>query len=160
MTLRASSQRELRTRWEASFADAPAESAHQVFQTLFAAYTGNDRHYHGIDHIAECLAELDSVRQLAHNPKAIEAAIWFHDVVYDGRRTDNEERSADLAEEQLKRLGCNQAFRAEVRRLILLTRHDRAPADIDGQLMVDIDLSSLARPADIFDHNSDLIRQE
>ena len=164
MMLRAADQRELRKRWEALFSNAPplasAELSHQVFEQLFAAYTGSDRYYHGIGHIAECLAELDSVRHLVQNPKAIEAAIWFHDVVYDGRRQDNEERSADTAEEQLQRLGCDESFRTEVRRLILLTRHDRAPADIDGQLMVDIDLASLSRAPEIFDHNSELIRQE
>jgi predicted metal-dependent HD superfamily phosphohydrolase len=161
MTLRAIQQGELRKRWEASFGDAPrAEFSHHVFEQLFAAYTGTDRHYHGIGHIAECLSELDSVREMATNPKAIEAAIWFHDVVYDGRRQDNEERSADLAQEQLARLGYDATFRDEVRRLILLTRHDRPPPDRDGQLMVDIDLASLSRPAEVFDRNSELIRQE
>ena len=44
--------------------------------------------------------------------------------------------------------------------LILLTRHDREPPDIDGKLMVDIDLASLARPAEVFDENTRLIRKE
>src|SRR5439155_4146552 len=94
------------------------------------------------------------------SPRAIELAIWFHDVIYDGRRQDNEERSAELADVQLKRLEIGDAFRAEVRRLILLTRHDREPADIDGKLMVDIDLASLARPAEVFNENTRLIRRE
>lgn len=153
-------QGELRRRWESSFRDAAPSTSHEVFEQLVAAYSGRDRHYHGLGHIAECLAELDSVEQLAVNPRTIEAAIWFHDVVYDGRRQDNEERSADYGDAHLKQLGCGPDFRDEVRRLILLTRHDRAPSDTDGKLMVDIDLASLSRTPEIFDRNSNLIRQE
>jgi predicted metal-dependent HD superfamily phosphohydrolase len=160
VTVRAVDQEELRKRWEALFDDAPPGVSQDVFEHLWRSYTGVDRHYHGIGHIAECLAELDTVRSLARNPGTIEAAIWFHDVVYDGRRQDNEERSAELADQQLERLGCSPAFREEVRRLILLTRHDRPPADMDGKLMVDIDLASLSRPAEVFDRNSRLIREE
>ena len=160
MMVRAAKRGELLERWEALFPDASRELVRAIFDQLYSDYTGTDRHYHGIGHIAECLSELDSVRHLAKQPAAIEAAIWFHDIVYDGRRQDNEERSADTADEQLERLGCSHEFRDEVRRLILLTRHDRPPADIDGQLMVDIDLASLSRPQDIFDRNSELIRQE
>src|SRR4051794_19542384 len=106
MMVRAADQRELQRRWDATFSDAPPEVSRQVFDQLLADYTGQDRHYHGIGHIGECLAEFDRVRYLAKSPKAIEAAIWFHDIVYDGRRTDNEERSADTADKQLAPLGC------------------------------------------------------
>jgi predicted metal-dependent HD superfamily phosphohydrolase len=134
----------------------------RTFDELVAAYTAPDRHYHDIDHIADCLRELDEVRHLAHNAEAIEDAIWFHDVVYDGRRTDNEERSGERADVVLHQLGCDQTLRAEVKRLILLTRHDREPAerDVDGQLMVDIDLASLALPPAAFDRNGENIRRE
>ena len=133
-----------------------------VFDKLRAAYTAPDRYYHGIDHIDECLRELDAHRDQATNPLAVEVAIWFHDVVYDGRRTDNEERSADLADAELSRMGVGEPLRAEVRRLILLTRHNQPPAadDADGRLMVDIDLASLARPPAVFDDNTRLIRRE
>jgi predicted metal-dependent HD superfamily phosphohydrolase len=157
---------QLRERWDRlcrAVAATPSSSpSRDVFDRLLAAYTAPDRHYHDLGHIDECLRELDSVRELARDATAVEAAIWFHDVVYEGRRKDNEERSADLAEGELERLDASDAFRTEVRRLILLTRHDAAPAadDIDGQLIVDIDLSSLARLPEEFDANTRLIRQE
>jgi predicted metal-dependent HD superfamily phosphohydrolase len=152
---------ELRERWERACAGAGSAAEREaIFRLLYNAYTGDDRFYHGIEHIADCLRALDGVRDVATNPRAIELAIWFHDVIYDGRRIDNEERSAQLAQEQLARLGIAQALRDEVHRLILLTRHDREPGDIDGRIMVDIDLASLALPAPAFDENSRLIRRE
>ena len=139
---------------------ADVAAREQVVRMLIADYTGSDRFYHDLRHIAECLTELDAVRDRAGNPATIELAIWFHDVIYDGRRTDNEERSAELANGQLASLGFAEGIRREVHRLILCTRHDREPPDLDGKIMVDIDLASLGRPAEVFDENTRLIRRE
>src|SRR5947207_15951860 len=95
-------ENELRLRWERVCGGAGSEEVRgEIFEMLAAAYAGRDRYYHGIGHIRECLRELDSVRDSADDPRALELAIWFHDVVYDGRRKDNEERSAELADVQL-----------------------------------------------------------
>jgi predicted metal-dependent HD superfamily phosphohydrolase len=153
---------QLLRRWTALLdrAGAPSTRGEDVGQMLIASYTAPDRYYHGLDHIAECLNELDSIREQAGDSRAIELAIWFHDVIYDGRRTDNEERSADLANERLAELGLAESLRRDVHRLILCTRHDREPPDVDGKIMVDIDLASLGRPAEVFDENTRLIRKE
>ena len=150
----------LAQRWEAAWGDASPEVRRDVFDALIAAYTAPDRHYHDIRHIAACLREFDSVRPLATNAQAVEAAIWFHDVVYDGHRQDNEERSADVAMDALARLGADDALRNAVRDLVLFTRHDHTPPTNDGKLMVDIDLASLGLPAEMFDANGDAIRLE
>lgn len=152
---------ELRTRWESVCHDSGSRDARQrVFDRMILAYSSPDRHYHGLAHIVDCLEEFDTVRDRATNARAVETAIWFHDVIYDGKRTDNEERSADFGDEALTTLGTRDSFRGEVRRLVLATRHDREPAEVDGKLMVDIDLSSLAKPPAQFDENTRLIRQE
>ena len=131
-----------------------------IYRELVSAYTGPDRHYHDIRHIADCLREFDGVRHLAHNPDALQVAIWFHDVVYDGRRMDNEEQSAEVAADALQRLGASDAFIEQVQQLILFTRHNTEPDTPDGKLMVDIDLTSLAFAPDRFDENSRRIRSE
>jgi predicted metal-dependent HD superfamily phosphohydrolase len=150
----------LAQRWEAAWNIAPPQVRREVFDEVIAAYTNSNRHYHDLRHIAACLREFDSVKQLARNSRAVEAAIWFHDVVYDGHRQDNEEQSADFAMHAMARLGADDALRHAVRDLVLFTRHDRDPGTNDGKLMVDIDLASLGLPADAFDANGDAIRQE
>lgn len=137
----------------------PAEVS-AIFGDIYALYTGTDRHYHGMAHIADCLAEFDRVCDLANDPMAMEMAIWFHDVYYDGTRPDNELRSAHLADAALWRLGVSGARRAIVRELILDTHHAKRPRTEDGELLVDIDLSSLAAQPDIFDDNTAKIREE
>ncbi len=65
-----------------------------IYRELASLYSQPHRYYHNLHHIAECLAEFDSVRHLASQPVAVELAIWFHDAIYDTRAQDNEERSA------------------------------------------------------------------
>jgi len=151
----------LRRRWDALCVGlATPELCGQVFDALYASYAGPDRHYHGVGHIADCLHEFDSVRETATNALAVELAIWFHDVVYDGRRNDNEARSADAADAALRRMKASETLRRDVHELILLTRHNQTPATPDGQLIVDIDLASLAVSPQQFDANGQAIRRE
>jgi len=71
-------------------------------------------------------------------------AIWWHDVVYDATRSDNEELSAQLAERHVR-----PDLRPEVARLIRLTKsHQVEPGDRLGAILISIDLSILgAEPA-------------
>ena len=71
----------------------------------------------------------------------LSAAIWWHDVVYDATRADNEELSARLAEQHVR-----EDLRQEVGRLIRLTKtHDVQADDRLGAILISIDLSISAR---------------
>ena len=133
-----------------------------VFDELVRAYGEPHRHYHNLDHIAQCLRLFDDARVKALHPDACEAAFWFHDVVYDPHRQDNEFRSAQVADESLRRLGAPQTFIEQVHRLILATTHDSPPPahDTDACLVTDIDLVSLGLPPAVFDAHGSEIRQE
>src|SRR5215207_157618 len=66
-----------------------------VFDELVARYSEPHRKYHTLQHLAECLAHFEAVRDLAEQPAEVEMALWFHDAIYDTQRHDNEEKSAD-----------------------------------------------------------------
>ncbi|RVD62485.1 hypothetical protein EN750_21345, partial [Mesorhizobium sp. M7A.F.Ca.ET.027.03.2.1] len=61
---------------------------------LLALYRAPGRHYHNLSHIEAMLALAGDCRELLGDPQAIEAAIWFHDAVYDSKAKDNEAQSA------------------------------------------------------------------
>jgi len=137
------------------------ESTHNIFSELQACYTSPDRHYHNLQHIAACLTQLDSARAFAIRVDLVEAAIWFHDAVYDPRRRDNEAQSAGLAERALRRIDVPRRLREAVADLILITRHHQdAPASPDHALLLDIDLAILGQPDDVFDQYERDIRAE
>lgn len=116
-------------------------------QKLTAAYEEPQRKYHTRQHLTECLALLSQYRHVAVEPAEIEAALWFHDAIYDVTAPDNEARSAAWAVEALSAAGVAPARVARVRQHILATRHAALPQgqdqDQDQQLLVDIDLAIL-----------------
>jgi predicted metal-dependent HD superfamily phosphohydrolase len=126
-------------------------------EELVAAYTATGRHYHNLTHIEDCLAILARVDNLsALDREILSAALWWHDVVYDATRSDNEELSARLAEQHVR-----EDIRREVGRLIRLTKtHDVQPDDRLGAILISIDLSILGAEPARYDAYAAAIRQE
>jgi predicted metal-dependent HD superfamily phosphohydrolase len=121
---------------------ATPESEAMNHEALLAAYTAPGRHYHNLQHIEDCLAALARVDNLpAGEREILEQAIWWHDVVYDPTRSDNEELSARLAEQHIRAdLG------QEVGRLIRLTKtHKVEPEDRLGAILISIASAYWAR---------------
>src|SRR5690606_31119292 len=79
-----------------------ASSGAGTCSALRAAYAETHRHYHTTQHLMECLATFAELAGLADSPHAVELAIWFHDAIYLPMRSDNEERSAELAQRELE----------------------------------------------------------
>src|SRR5439155_9654945 len=126
-------------------------------EQLAAAYTAPGRHYHNLTHIEDCLGALARVENLsALDREILSAAIWWHDVVYDATRADNEELSAQLAEQHVR-----EDIRPESGRLGRLSRtHDVQPDDRLGAILISIDLSILGAEPARYDAYTAAIRQE
>ena len=133
----------------------------EFWSRLKALYVEPPRHYHTFDHVVACLAELDEARHLAREPDLIEAALFFHDAVYDPRRGDNEKRSALLGLEIMESLGVANQVNRRVSDLVLATRHDRKPPpEGDKALVADVDLSVLGQAVPVFDAYESGLRVE
>lgn len=126
---------------------------------LRCRYAEPHRHYHAMPHIEACLELFERHRHLFVDPVAVEWAIWFHDAIYDPKRGDNEQASAELARSLLTGvIGAEKIDK--VAALIMATTHKSAVADPDAQLLTDIDLSILAAPVEDFDRYEKQVRLE
>ncbi|MEU5834391.1 hypothetical protein ABZ820_12075 [Streptomyces diacarni] len=147
-------------------------------EDLLRRWAEPHRRYHATAHLS---AVLDRVEELtahqeepapsattgdepaAHqgDPDAVRLAAWFHDAVYRPDRSENEERSARLAERALPEAGVSAARTAEVARLVRLTvTHEAAPDDVNGALLCDADLAVLAGSPEEYAHYAAEVRQE
>lgn len=146
-----------RDMWTA-FGVAAADEA--LFRDLTARYSEPHRKYHTMQHLHECFEKLQELRALARKPEEIELALWFHDAVYDTRRKDNEEKSAQWARSAVLEAGVAAPAGDRVYELVMATRHNAVPAGIDAQILVDVDLSILGARPDRFDEYEQQVREE
>jgi predicted metal-dependent HD superfamily phosphohydrolase len=135
---------------------------------LVAAYAAPDRHYHGLTHIEALLRLAEAHSALIGDRDAVEAAIWFHDAVYDTRRKDNEAKSAELAIARLAGIAAPDRL-AHIAAMIRATADHVVPDFGDGiaasiindcALFLDFDLAILGSSAAEFAAYEAAVRRE
>ena len=100
------------------------------------AHTVPTRHYHTLIHLQQIYKALPSINIIS------EFAIFYHDIVYDVSRNDNEEKSALLCEKQLNYLGISNKLKNQVTQLIRETKTHKASSATNA-LFLDADLAIL-----------------
>lgn len=139
---------------------APGDAtARRAYAEVAQSYEG--RPYHSLWHVEKTL---DAYLFLADDLDSLSAArvvlaLVFHDAVYDPHASDNEASSAALMRHVLGPLGIEEADRAEIERLILVTR-DHTPDDALGALVSDADLAILQASPEEYDAYAAAIRRE
>jgi predicted metal-dependent HD superfamily phosphohydrolase len=131
-----------------------------LYNQLVGAYSEQHRHYHTLQHLRDCLAHLDAAASLAQRPGEVELALWFHDAIYDPRRADNEERSAEWAWRSILAAGLTEDVAQRVQAMVLATKGHEAGDDADTRLLLDIDLAILGSAPARFDEFGEQVRAE
>ncbi len=175
----------LALRWQLllqdNFAHLTMAQIQQAWSRLLPHYQEVHRYYHDLSHIEACFAWFDLVKEQLDDPLAVAFAIWFHDVIYDVRRADNEVKSAQYAVTALTNLSVSTQLVQQVYELVLLTQHPSKPsreikrqsgkllsktsnimrASLNDQaLFLDIDLTILGQNNAIYESYENAIRSE
>ncbi|MEV5985942.1 hypothetical protein AB0L85_13075 [Streptomyces sp. NPDC052051] len=130
-------------------------------ENLLRRWSEPQRRYHTVGHLVAVLDHVDRLAAYADDPDAVRLAAWFHDAVYRPEHSENEERSARLAERALPEAGVERATTAEVARLVRLTAdHAPAPGDANGAVLCDADLAILAAPEETYATYTAAVRAE
>jgi predicted metal-dependent HD superfamily phosphohydrolase len=144
--------------WAELAGDSP--TSRTEWAAVVAAWSEPHRRYHDLAHLAAVLGLVGELAGAAADPHAVRLAAWYHDVVYDPRRGDNEQVSAERARAGLRGLVSDDLV-AEVERLVLLTAgHDPAPDDGNGAVLCDADLAVLAGPPGAYAAYASAVREE
>jgi predicted metal-dependent HD superfamily phosphohydrolase len=145
--------------WRRSAGPGSDRDPASAWAIIDRAYAEPHRHYHDKQHLSHCLDELDMARGAIPHPDRVEMALWFHDVINEPGRPDNEVRSEDLF------LGLasgvmSDDFVASVAELIRVTTHQHPPEDLDQRFICDIDLASFGCPWECYLHDTDKVKAE
>lgn len=153
----------LKSRWENLLQVLRVEPGlgQEVFFELVTAYSSADRFYHNLEHIYHVLETIEQMHSLSLNFPLIQLAAWFHDVIYDPKTKNNEEKSAEYAQVALNSLKIPKTKIETVTNLILSTKtHQALPTDIESQILVDADLAILGSSESEYRSYAQAIRQE
>ena len=132
-----------------------------LFEILKTRYSEKSRFYHNLSHVKALLHLFESHPAKIQKPAAIRFSIWFHDVVYDTKRNDNEEESANMASETLGQLQVGIETIELVRESILATKgHSGAHLPEDAKLFLDMDLAILGMKEETYTQYSKAVRAE
>jgi predicted metal-dependent HD superfamily phosphohydrolase len=131
-----------------------------AFDLILQRWQEPHRRYHGLDHLRDCLTRLDEAPAAPRERDLAEAALWYHDLVYQPGASDNEVRSAGLARTALIEGGASEDTADEVARLVRLTDHAAPPGDPLAALVCDVDLSILGRQTEEFAEYEQRIRED
>ena len=130
-----------------------------LYQLLYRAYTEPQRAYHTLQHIVECLDLFYKIEHELHDPVAVQMAIWFHDVIYDPKSSDNEQRSAEAMMKHCADFLDQQQLQ-KVNRWIIATQHHQASSDQDLNYLLDLDLAILGSSSQRFQQYEQQIQFE
>lgn len=148
-------------RWQTVWRELGATNTDELlFTQLVASYSEPHRKYHTLQHLEDCLTQLDHVRLETERAAEVELALWFHDAIYDTVRKDNEQRSAEWARESALAAGVSSEQANRIYALILVTTHDAVSAGRDAAVLVDVDLSILGANAARFAEYERQVREE
>ncbi len=117
--------------------------------------------WHG--HIHDCALEFQQCSEKFQNPGVVFFALVLHDIFYDVKQFDNEEKSAYFGYMLAMSMGFSENFARRASDLILLTKHQTEideSSDPDAAMFLDIDMCILGKGKKIFDEYTEGIHQE
>lgn len=140
--------------------DAPNTLSSSLWQEIHKKYSSRGRHYHDLTHLSHLLKELSPIRSSLHDWHAIRFSIYYHDIIYNARRSDNEEKSALLAGRRMQELAVPPATIEKTLHIIRATRQHLQSPDGDTNYFLDADLSTLGQPWEVYRQYFKNIRKE
>jgi predicted metal-dependent HD superfamily phosphohydrolase len=142
---------------------ADTEVVKKLFSEIETAYTASGRHYHNLNHIASLIQLSNQYQTYLKNKDIVEFSIFYHDIVYQPSRGDNESKSAQAAENAFLELQFPKQNIADVVKYIKATKShklDIADQESDLAWFLDFDMSILGMEWDIYVEYTRQVRQE
>ena len=139
---------------------ASSDQTIELWQEISERHSEPHRHYHNLNHLADLYAQLEMIQALIQDWPTLLYSLFYHDIVYEVERNDNEEKSALLAVERMTNIGIPQDMITLCQDQIIATKTHLVSARSDTNYFTDADLSILGRDWQTYDSYRHNIRKE
>lgn len=123
-------------------------------------YRDAGRYYHDLGHIKKMYASLQEVKDYVDDWDIMLFALFYHDIIYQAKRSDNESESALLAARHLGEINLDKKRIERCSVHILATKGHTKSTDNDTNRFIDADLSILGAEDQIYKRYMKDIRRE
>lgn len=133
------------------------------YNEIAVNYNSKTRFYHNFTHIKNMIEFALSIKEKIVDFDTFILAIFYHDVIYNSHKSNNEEESTKLAKKHLSSINFNIYKIDIISEMILRSKNhsESKPNDSNElKLFLDIDLLILASPKDIYKQYVSNIKQE
>ncbi|KRG32997.1 hypothetical protein [Psychrobacter sp. P11G3] len=145
--------------------DISPKQVDRLWQEIVTRYGEPQRAYHTLNHIEQLLVEFENIKQVLSEPHIIALVLYYHDVIYDPTRSDNELKSAEFATDALSPYLSSEQYQ-QIHALIMMTANHQLDTLVDSDkyndaaYLLDMDLSILGAPWPTYRQYAKAIRQE
>ena len=117
----------------------------ELWMEIDKNYSSKKRHYHTLQHLENLLAQLTEIKTKIQNWEAILFTLFYHDIIYNSLKSDNEEKSAELAEKRMKQISVSKDTIELCKNQILATKSHVQSTNKDTKYFTGADLSVLGQ---------------
>jgi predicted metal-dependent HD superfamily phosphohydrolase len=132
----------------------------QLWDVIETAYTNPKRYYHTLQHLQHLLDELSHIKENIQDRNTVLFSVFYHDLVYNPLRRDNEERSVLIMENRLQSIDVPLTVINTCKDQIMATKAHSLHTDMDTNLFTDADLSILGQEWNTYKEYATAIRKE
>jgi len=131
-----------------------------LWKEIIENYSDKKRHYHTLSHLNNLLLQLIEVKDKIENWETILFTLYYHDIIYNALKLDNEFQSVELMEIRLKHINVPIKIIDKCKNQILATKKHFENSDLDTNYFTDADLSVLGQEIKDYNEYSEKVRLE
>ncbi|MEO8150833.1 MAG: hypothetical protein ABI723_24585 [Bacteroidia bacterium] len=132
----------------------------KLWNEIEVAYSKKKRYYHTLKHLENLLNQLNEIRKEINEWDTVLFALYYHDIVYNPLKNDNEERSAEFAAKRMKSISVPAQIINNCKSHIMATKKHLESSDNDINFFTDADLSVLGQEWNSYSDYSRQVRNE
>ncbi len=117
----------------------------ELWLELEKNYTNSNRYYHTLQHLDSLQQELLLIKTSIVDWDTLLFSLYYHDVIYNSLKSNNEAKSAELATARMKLIGIDSEMIEKCQNQILATQKHYFSTDNDTNFFTDADLSVLGQ---------------